>query len=168
MADRYYLGPNLLDKIRGAVDRSESDPISRSSYRIPTRLQSLPMVLDEYSLSRGTFTQSSWAIGETALVTITGATQTFSVTNYCTPIKGSTSATQTLNVIFGDVMGTMTALEIQQPTCTLSLGGIDLTQLPYYVAGEIQLLGHGIASTETTSCTGLQWYSVTSCATTAS
>lgn len=167
MADRYYLGPNLLDQIRDAVGRSENDPISRSVYRVPVRLQDLPLMLDESSLSRGTFTQTSWAVGATALVTITGSTQTFSVTNYCTPVKGSTNATQTLNVIFGDVMGTMTALEIEQPTCTMSIGGLDLTQLPYYVSGEIQLLGHGIASSGTTSCSGLQWYSITNCATTA-
>lgn len=167
MAERYYLGPNLLDKIRGAVDRSQSDPISRSAYRVPTRLQDLPLVIDGASLSRGTFTQTSWAVGATALVTITGDTQTYSVTNYCTPVKGSENVTHTLNVIFGDVMGTMTAIEIQQPTCTMSIGGLDLTELPYYVSGEIQLLGHGVESTGTTSCSGLQWYSITNCATTA-
>ena len=97
-------------------------------------------------------------------VTIQGGTNTISVTNYCVPVKGQTNATQTLNVVFGRVMGTVTAVEIQQPTCTLSIGGLDVTELPGFDAEVIQLLGHAEGNTNSTACLGLQWYSVTQCA----
>jgi hypothetical protein len=51
----------------------------------------------------------------------------------------------------------------------MMLGAVDLTKLPNYVAGDIQLLGHAAGSTTgDTSCTAqasLQWYSITNCST---
>jgi hypothetical protein len=51
-----------------------------------------------------------------------------------------------------------------QPTCTLSIGGLDVTELPGFDAEVIQLLGHAEGNTNSTACLGLQWYSVTQCA----
>lgn len=164
--EKYYVGPKLLGEIREVISRVNGMPDRTSGVAMPVRLQQLqrpPGTL----LRRGTFTHASWAVGSTMQVTVHGSTNTTSVTNYCVPVKGQTNATQTLNVIFGSIMGTVTAVEIEQPTCTLSIGGVDLTELPGYVADEIQMLGHAAADTDSTACLGLQWYSVTQCASTA-
>lgn len=165
MADeKYFIGPRLLGQIRDVIDRTETEPLSGSPFRIPTRLQDIPF-WDDANLSRGTFTHASWAVGATMEVQILGETSTVSVTNYCIPVRGQTNATQSLNVIYGDIQGTVTAIEIQQPTCTMSVGGVDTTELPGYDPEVIQLLGHAAADTNTTACLGLQWYSVTQCGT---
>ena len=161
--EKYLIGQPLLDNIRRAVGRAESDPLARNALRIPTRLQDIPF-WDDANLSRGTFTAALWTIGGTVAVQFLGETNTISVTNYCTPIRGQGNSTQSLNVIYGDIQGTMTAVEIQQPTCTMAIGGLDLTELPGYDSDVIQLLGHA-RDTDTTACLGLQWYSVTQCGT---
>jgi hypothetical protein len=160
--EKYFIGPDLLGDIRRVVGRVDGEPISSAISRIPTRLQDVPRPGNP--LQRGTFTHAVWAVGSTMQVTIQGGTNTISVTNYCVPVKGQTNATQTLNVVFGRVMGTVTAVEIQQPTCTLSIGGLDVTELPGFDAEVIQLLGHAEGNTNSTACLGLQWYSVTQCA----
>lgn len=162
--EKFFIGPRLLGQIRDVIDRSESDPLSGGVFRIPTRLQDIPF-WDDANLSRGTFTHAMWAVGTTMEVRILGETNTVSVTNYCVPVKGQTNATQTLNVIYGDIQGTVTAVEIQQPTCTLTIGGLDVTELPGYDASSIQLLGHAAGDTDSTACLGLQWYSITQCGT---
>lgn len=162
--EKYYLGPDLLGRIRSAVDRVEDEPVSAGVFRIPTRLQDIPF-WDDANLSRGTFTGALWTVGGTMTVQLLGETNTISVTNYCTPVRGQTNATQTLNVIYGDIQGTVTAVEVQQPTCTLSVGGLDLTEIPGFVGGEIQLLGHAADESESGECHGLRWYSVTQCGT---
>lgn len=167
MADRYFIGPRFLGELRETVGRVRQMPTSSGVYRVPTALQDIPFWDTAGDISRGTFTHSQWTIGGTMAVTIQGSTNTVQVTNYCTPIRGSTNATQTLNVLYANVMGTVTAVEIQQPTCTLSIGGIDLTTLPGFVPGDIQMLGHAAQNTASTACSGLQWYSITQCATTA-
>lgn len=160
--EKYFLGADLLRDIRAGLTR-----VDQLSDQSQAAAAGSGEAGGQYSLRlfRGTFATSSWSIGQTCAVTIEGSTNTLAVTNYCNPVAGVTGSTQTLTVIFGRAMGTLTAVEIQQPTCTLSVGGLDLTQLPNYDAGTIQLLGHG-ASGET-NCWGLQWYSVTQCATTA-
>lgn len=163
--EKYLVGQPLLNNIRRAVGRADNDPLTGNTFRIPTRLQDVPF-WDDANLSRGTFTGSLWTIGGTMAVQLLGETNTISVTNYCAPVRGQANATQTLNVIYGDIQGTMTAVEIEQPICTMSLGGVDLTELPGYDPDQIQLLGHA-RDTETTACLGLQWYSVTQCGTTA-
>lgn len=156
----YLIGPDLLRDIRAGLTR-----VDQLSDQAASAASGEPGGQYSFRLFRGTFTATSWAIGQTRAVTIEGSTNTLAVTNYCNPVAGVTGSTHTLTVIFGRCMSTLTAVEIQQPTCTLSVGGIDLTQLPNYEAGTIQLLGHGASGA--TNCWGLQWYSVTQCATTA-
>lgn len=165
MAEKYFIGPKFLGELRDTVGRVQQMPKSSDVFRVPTVLQELQFWDADGDISRGTFTHAMWTIGGTMAVVITGSTNTVQVTNYCVPVKGQTNATQTLNVLYANVMGTMTAVEIQQPTCTLSVGGLDVTLLPGYVAGEVQLLGHGAANTASTACTGLQWFSITQCGT---
>lgn len=165
--EKYFVGPRLLDDIRQVITRVNGQPDKTSGPHFNAVHQEMQRPAGD-RLQRGTFTHAVWAIGSTMRVTIQGGTNTVSVTNYCTPVKGQTNATQALNVVFGRVMGTVTAVEIQQPTCTLSVGGLDLTQLPGFIAGNIQLLGHAefsTAATASSSCFGLRWYSVTQCGT---
>lgn len=164
MADGYLIGPNLREKLRVTIDRVDEMPYGRRPTPIPTRFEDVPR--GGLKLSRGTFT-GSWSIGQTLAVTIHGSTNTISVTNYCSPIVGSSNATQSCNVVFGSVMGTVSVVEIQQPTCTLSVNGLDMTQLPGYDANYVQLLGHGMGAMGGTACAGLRWYSVTQCGATA-
>jgi hypothetical protein len=130
-----------------------------------------PLVFDRVvtqssPLRLGTFT-GTWDINTYKTVTLTGSTQTASVYNWCTPVKGGDTANTSVKryVIFGRVMGTTSAVEIQlqntAATCAMSVGGIDLTGLDGYDAGQIQLLGHN----STGPC--LQWYSITTCSTAA-
>jgi hypothetical protein len=123
-----------------------------------------------YKLTLATFT-GNWQTGEWKTVTLSGSTQTASVYNWCNPAVGgdTSSTTQTRYVIFGRVSGTQSAVEIQmratQCTATLTLGTVDLSKLPGYEAGVIQLLGHGAQDTASTCSGGLQWYSITTCST---
>jgi hypothetical protein len=164
MADArsYQFGPVLTDRIISVVKRVDSMPYQAGLTRIPTRFEDVPQ--PGMMLKRGTYT-GSWAIGETVAVTLIGSTQTIAVTNYCVEAEGDTASSASFNVVFGSVMGTQTAVEIQVPTqtCTMVVGGFDLTELPNYDAGQIQLLGHGAGDTNSTACLGLQWYSVLTC-----
>lgn len=123
-----------------------------------------------YRLKLATFT-GNWQTGQYAIVTMVGSTQTASVYNWCTPAMGGDTSSTAVSryVVFGRVNGTNSAVEIQmrptQCTAAFSLGGVDLTQLPGYEAGVIQLLGHAAVSTNNTCSGGLTWYSVTTCAT---
>ena len=164
--EKYFVGPTRLGEIRQVITRVNGTTDETSGVSQPVRLQELQRRAGG-KLSRGTFTHAVWAIGSTMEVTIQGETNTVSVTNYCVEVKGQTNATQTLNVVYGSVQGAFTAVEIQQPTCTLSIGGLDVTDLPGFDASVIQLLGHAAADTASTACLGLQWYSVTQCGTTA-
>lgn len=160
--ERYLIGPSLLSDIRATITRVDAIAPKTSGAAQPVRLQELQR--PGMRLSRGTFS-GNWSVGETKSVTIQGGTNTVAVTNYCVPIKGNTSSTQSLNVIFGSVMGTQSAVEIQQGTCTLTIGGLDVTELPGFDASVIQLLGHDAQNTNSTACFGLQWFSVTHCPT---
>lgn len=159
MADGYLIGPNLREKLRVTIDRVDEMPYGRRPTAIPTRFEALER--PTFRLQRGTFT-GAWNIGSTSVVTIAGSTNTIQVTNYCTPVGGTTSSTQTFNVIFGTVMGTVTAVEVQQNTCVMTIGGVAINQIPGYSAGVIQLLGH---NTSSTVCHNLQWYSIATCGT---
>lgn len=162
--EKYFVGPTLLGEIREVITRVNGQPDKTSGPHFKAVHQEMPRPGGD-RLQRGTFTHAAWAIGSTMQVTIQGGTNTVSVTNYCTPVKGQTNATQTLNVVFGRVQGTVTAVEIQQPTCTLSIGGLDVTELPGFDATVIQLLGHAAGDTDSAACLGLKWYSVTQCGT---
>lgn len=159
--EKYYLGPDLLGQIRKSIARTANDPIADNTFRVQTRYSDIERFADCW-MARGTFTATSWAIGDSVPVTLQGQTNTISVTNYTTPVVRRDESTDPLNVVFGDIMGTMTVVEVQQPTCTMSVGGLDLTALPGYDRDAVQLLGHA-ADTESTACLGLQWYSVTQC-----
>ncbi len=131
-----------------------------------------------FALKLATFT-GEWQTGTYKTVTLSGSTQTASVYNWCNPApldaKDTANTSATRYVIFGKVGGTHSAVEIQlrttatECTATMMLGAVDLTKLPNYVAGDIQLLGHAAGSTTgDTSCTAqasLQWYSITNCST---
>ncbi len=122
------------------------------------------------SLKVATFT-GNWETGTYKTVTLSGSTQTASVYNWCNPALGgdTASTTQSRYVIFGKASGTNSAVEIQlrttQCTASLTLGTLDLTKLPGFDAGVIQLLGHGEQDTASTCSGGLQWFSITTCST---
>lgn len=108
-----------------------------------------------YRLSVATFT-GAWATGEYKTVTLVNSTNTASVYNWCNAAEDGG------HVVFGKASGTNSAVEITMggtATCRMALGGVDLTELEGYAAGEVQLLGHN----STGPC--LQWYSITTCST---
>lgn len=156
---KYFIGPSLLSDIRQTITRVDAIAPRISGADQPVRLQEFRQSDVTFRLQRGTFT-GAWNIGSTSVVTIAGSTNTIQVTNYCTPVGGTTSSTQTFNVIFGTVMGTVTAVEVQQNTCVMTIGGVAINQIPGYSAGVIQLLGH---NTSSTVCHNLQWYSIATC-----
>jgi hypothetical protein len=123
--------------------------------------------VDGKTLRVGTFT-GDWQINQSKVVTFYGVTSTpntATVVNLCNPSVGFSTANtaETRFVIYGKAKYTsdFVAVELQQAgtaTCVLTLGGSDLSSLPGYSGGEIQLLGHNESA-----C--LQWFSVTTCAT---
>lgn len=124
-------------------------------------------------LKVATFT-GSWATGQYKIVTLYGSTATANVYNWCNPSEGDTANTNaTQYVVFGKASGTNSVVEIAMRntsgTCRMSINGMDLTQLPGYSAGVIQLLGHSAAdlTTNNTACATLTWYSITTCSTSA-
>ena len=133
-----------------------------------------------FRLRLGVFT-GNWETASWTTVTLHQSTQTVSVYNWCNPALGAdtSSTSQTRYVIFGKVGGSQwqpgtpnnAAVEIQmratqtQCTATMTLGSVDLSALPGYQAGVIQLLGHGAQDTASTCSGGLQWYSITTCST---
>ncbi len=112
MADArsYQFGPVLTDRIISVVKRVDSMPYQAGLSRIPTRFEEMPT--PGQPLKRGTYT-GSWAIGTTAAVTLIGSTQTIAVTNYCVEAVRSTSVSASMNVVFGSIQGTHTAVEVE-------------------------------------------------------
>lgn len=108
------------------------------------------------TLRLGTFT-GAWATAAYKTVTLAGSTQTASVLNVSSPVA---NASCERTVVFSIVRGTNVAVEMQyRPTCTtchISIQGFDLSSLPGYAGGEIQILGH-----DSSAC--LTWYSVHQC-----
>lgn len=113
----------------------------------------------DFRLRLGTFT-GAWSTGTYKTVTLHGSTSTAAVYNWTTEVDAGGTCTR--RVIFGRLMGTNAAVEIQLQsscaTCVHSIGAFDLRLLPNYSAGETQVLGHNASA-----C--LQWYSVTTCST---
>lgn len=104
-------------------------------------------------LKVATFT-GAWATGEYKTVTLVNSTNTASVYNWCNAAEDGG------HVVFGKASGTNSVVEIGGPaTCGMTIGGVDLTTLVGYEAGDVQVLGHNT----TGPC--LQWYSVTTCST---
>jgi len=112
MADAmsYQFGPVLTERIISVVKRVDSMPYQAGLSRIPTRFEDVPT--QSMTLKRGTYT-GSWAIGTTAMVTLLNSTQTVSVTNYCVDAIRSTSVSASMNVVFGSIQGTQTAVEVE-------------------------------------------------------
>ena len=122
------------------------------------------------TLRLGTFT-GNWETAQYTTVTLHGSTVTASVYNWCNPALGASTSntTESRYVIFSKIKGTNSAVEIQmrstQCTSTLVLGSLDLKTLPGFQADVIQLLGHSAGDTASTCSGGLEWYSITTCAT---
>ena len=108
--EKYFIGPQLLGDIRRVVGRVEAEPYRVNGVTQDVRLQDMPR--PSASLRVGTYT-GSWAVGQTARVTLVNTTQTISVTNYCVDAirAGNTSAPYT--VVFAAIQGTQTAVEVQ-------------------------------------------------------
>lgn len=123
--ERYFIGPRLLADIREVITRVDAIPMTTSGAEQPVRHQHMGRRGGGGALYRGTFT-GTWNIGESKAVTFIGSTNTQSVMNYSSPIVGQTNATQSLNVIFGSVMGTVSAVEIQHMGRRGSGGGFHI------------------------------------------
>ena len=126
-----------------------------------------------------TFT-GSWSKDSAKVVTFkfqTTTPNTVSATNLLCAIDGDTASTSASTVAIIGKDGTAWYYvnhECNTSTCTLTLGGFDVTQISGYNAGEIQLLGHDTGDTEQygegyddDECEGpsLRWFSITTCAT---
>jgi hypothetical protein len=111
--ERYFIGPGLKDKLRDVIFRVNSAPHVTSGPHVSHVYSDIPPpIAKAKELRRGTFT-GSWSIGGTNTVQVVGSGETVRVTNYCTPILIDDGPTQRFSVIFGDVKGTQTAVEIQ-------------------------------------------------------
>lgn len=159
MADRVTFTRPAAERIGKVVRIVEAGDREAAPYAVDVRLES-----QGSKLRLATFT-GDWQTGSFKAVTFTTGTitATTQVFNWTTPVVGAGSDTSCSRyVIFGKVAGTASLLEVQlQPTCqtcVVSFGSVDLTVLPGYEGGAIQLLGHNESA-----C--LQWYSITTCAT---
>ena len=159
MADRVTFTRPAAERIGKVVRIVEAGDREAAPYAVDVRLQN-----QGTKLRLGAFT-GSWDSRTFKAVTFTSgtATVTTEVYNWTSAVVAPTNNTTCSRyVIFGKVAGTNSLLEVQfQPTCEtclLSFGGVDLTALPGYSGGQIQLLGH-------TKSACLEWYSITECAT---
>lgn len=145
--ERYTIGPRLLSDVRESIRVTKSLAPSTSGPHQEPRLQELQ---HRFRLAEGTYNGTSWAIGETAAITIAGETNTIAVQNFAFPLS---SCTTTIAVTYAPKLGTMVATMI------------NLTHLPGYdLAGAtatttVQLLG------DRGGC--LTWFPTTTCGTTA-
>lgn len=159
MAERVTFTKPAAERIGRVVRIVESGDRNGAPYAVDVRLDS-----QGTRLRLGAFT-GSWDSNTFKTVTVTTGTTTSTtrVFNWTTPVVAATGDTSCHRyVVFSRVAGTASLIEVQfQPTCQtclLSFGGADLTDLPGYSAGSIQMLGHNESA-----C--LQWYSITTCAT---
>jgi len=160
VSDSFSFTGDSARRIANVVRRVEGRNPGKAGPVFGTRLESLP---DRLSLA--TFT-ADWDINEYQEVTfhdVTSTPNTASVLNLCTPSVGfdTNNTTEQRFVIFGRVRFTSdpVVVEIQQQntgTCTLTLGGLKLEDLPGYEAEETQMLGH-----EPDGC--LRWYTTVEC-----
>jgi len=169
MADRITFTRSSAQRISDAVRAVEQGNRDSVGFVPSPRLQGGK----DFKLRLGTFT-GSWSTGTYKVVEIHGTTETVSVYNWCNPAFGDTAnSTEGKYVIFGNVHGTQSAVEIQigstSETCSMTIGSTDLSELPGFSAGDIQLLGHNsnidVNDTNSTVCVTLQWYSVFTCTT---
>lgn len=124
-------------------------------------------------LKLGTFT-GNWPVESWQTVTLYGSTETAEVYNWCNPATGvpDSDSTSTRYVIFCSVSGTQSVVEIatdstlaQECSASMTLQSLNLASLPNYSEAAIQMLGHAAKNTNSTCSGGLQWYSITTCAT---
>lgn len=120
--ERYFIGPGLKDKLRDVIFRVNSAPHVTSGPHVPHVYSDIPPpIAKAKELRRGTFT-GSWSIGGTNTVQVVGSSETVRVTNYCVPIQIEDGSEQQYNVIFGDIKGTQTAVEVQSPEVQADTG----------------------------------------------
>lgn len=165
-AERYVIfgkARNHPDYLVVEIDQGTGVTVSTS-----TTSTSSTSSFNSANLTLATFS-GEWPVSEYKTVTLSGVTSTpntESVLNLCTPSVGPGEK----YVIFGKTRNhpDFLVVEIGQDTsssCTLTIGSLDLTDLPGYQIGEIQLLGHGEGSSASTCHGSLQWFSITTCAT---
>jgi hypothetical protein len=159
LADRVTFTRPAAERIGKVVRIVEAGDREAAPYAVDVRLES-----QGAKIRLGSFT-GSWDSHTFKVVTVTSgtATATTEVFNWTSSVVAPTNNTTCARyVIFTKVSGTASLLEVEfQPTCEtclLSFGGVDLTALPGYAGGSIQLLGH-------TESACMQWYSITTCAT---
>lgn len=102
-----------------------------------------------------------WLVDTFATVTLAGSTVTASVYNFTTDMLNACSGTVVFTKgVKGEPNYVALSIEVDSnaacPTCRMSIASLDLSSLPGYAAGQIQMLGHDAAN-----C--LHWYSVTTC-----
>lgn len=164
MADRVVFTQPDAQRIVNVVRKVEEGSRDEAPLRFGRVLE---QVSRGSRLLLGTFS-GDWLIDSyktVAFFGITSTPNTASVLNLCVPSLGA----EERYVIFGKPRNSAdyVAVEIEQATasCTLTLGGIDLTQIPGYELGDIQMLGHGVGDTASTCHGSLQWFSITTCGT---
>ena len=118
---------------------------------------------------------AAWNKNATATITIYAGTPgsettagTLVARNYLTDLSTSTSTSRWVTVSNNGFGWLLLAPETETSTCSLTIGGFSLTQVPGYIAGQIQLLGHAAANTSQTCSGSLTWYNITTCSTAAS
>lgn len=113
--ERYFIGPGLKDKLRDVIFRVDGAPHVTAGPKVPYVYSDIPPPLVvAKNLQRGTFT-GEWPIGSTNAVTIVNSSETVRVTNYCVPIDTSDGTAVSYDVIFGDVGGTQSVVEVRHP-----------------------------------------------------
>lgn len=166
MADRVVFTRPDAARIANAVRKVEEGSRNEAPLRFGRVLE---QVASGSRLTLGTFS-GDWPVDSYKTVTIVGVTSTpntASVLNLCVASLGADER----YVIFGkarNFTAAYLAIEIEHAatgSCTLTFGGVDLTQIPGYELGDIQMLGHEAGDTASTCHGSLQWYSITTCAT---
>lgn len=157
MADRVVFTRPAATRIAKVVRIVEAGDRQTEIPANAARFDAVPL------LRLGTYT-GAWATSTFNVVTISGTTNTTSVKNWCAPVYGSTTSTEKKRVIFANIKGTASVVEIQvlgtASTCVMSLDSVDMASLAGYSSAAIQMLGHN----STGPC--LQWYSIAVCTTT--
>jgi hypothetical protein len=115
----------------------------------------------------GTYT-GTWQTGQWNTVTVINSTNTVSVYNWCVPVTIGSS--QERHVLWTKANGTNSVIEIEVrgTNCTgnMIIGDVNLTQIPGFNQGNIQILGHAPVSQAGDCPNGLQWYDIYECQTT--
>lgn len=166
----------MADETRIVFDRESADRIAAAVRTVEagdrdTGPLSFRRAVDskQFKIQVGTFT-GAWSVSTWKTVTLANSTTTLQVYNWTNPVLGSTADTSCRGyVVFGKANGTQSVLEVTMrttcQTCITSIGTLDLTQVPGWDAGKIQVFGHLAGDTATGSGACLTWYTAGTCAT---